>query len=82
MTIENTVDFAFVGNLVLKNHVLILHVVEVSQAHPAGHHRMHPIHIQKIRLHFLPIEFTEVLSKRGDFVGIRLRGEETAIVDH
>jgi hypothetical protein len=46
--VENTVYLAFVRNLVLKHHILILHVVEVSQTHPACHHRMHRADIQQI----------------------------------
>lgn len=35
VAIEDSEDFAFVGDLVLHNHVLIFHAIVVPQPHPS-----------------------------------------------
>jgi hypothetical protein len=38
VAVEDAVDLAFIGYLIFENNVLVLHVIEVPEAHPAEDH--------------------------------------------
>jgi hypothetical protein len=75
VSVEDGVYLGLIRDLVLEHNVLVLHIVEVPEAHPAQHYRLHCIHLKQGGFG------CAVVSEGGELDGGRVGPHQTGVVE-